>query len=127
METIGEKKEFDQDALNRTWRAMCNRMPAQMQGLATRLKNLSPEIADYPNIEVLVESRIMLEEINAIKSRIRATLIKELQNGNITLNIRLAKEEEIKPRMTPRNVLDNMKKEFPAIGKLVQTLGLDLV
>ena len=127
VETIGEKKEFDQDALNRTWRAMCNRMPAQMQGLATRLKNLSPEIADYPNIEVLVESRIMLEEINAIKSRIRATLIKELQNGNITLNIRLAKEEEIKPRMTPRNVLDNMKKEFPAIGKLVQTLGLDLV
>lgn len=127
VETIGEKKEFDQDALNRTWRAMCNRMPAQMQGLATRLKNLSPEIADYPNIEVLVESRIMLEEINAIKSRIRATLVKELQNGNITLNIRLAKEEEIKPRMTPRNVLDNMKKEFPAIGKLVQTLGLDLV
>lgn len=127
VETIGEKKEFDQDALNCTWRAMCNRMPAQMQGLATRLKNLSPEIADYPNIEVLVESRIMLEEINAIKSRIRATLIKELQNGNITLNIRLAKEEEIKPRMTPRNVLDNMKKEFPAIGKLVQTLGLDLV
>lgn len=127
VETIGEKKEFDQDALNRTWRAMCNRMPAQMQGLATRLKNLSPVIADYPNIEVLVESRIMLEEINAIKSRIRATLIKELQNGNITLNIRLAKEEEIKPRMTPRNVLDNMKKEFPAIGKLVQTLGLDLV
>lgn len=127
VETIGEKKEFDQDALNRTWRAMCNRMPAQMQGLATRLKNLSPEIADYPNIEVLVESRIMLEEINAIKSRIRATLIKELQNGNITLNIRLAKEEEIKPRMTPLNVLDNMKKEFPAIGKLVQTLGLDLV
>jgi len=127
VEATGEKKEFDQDALNRTWRAMCNRMPAQMQGLATRLKNLSPVIADYPNIEVLVESRIMLEEINAIKSRIRATLIKELQNGNITLNIRLAKEEEIKPRMTPRNVLDNMKKEFPAIGKLVQTLGLDLV
>ena len=106
---------------------MCIVIPAQIRSITSQQKKNTPEKADYTNIEVLVESRIMLEEINAIKSRIRATLIKELQNGNITLNIRLAKEEEIKPRMTPRNVLDNMKKEFPAIGKLVQTLGLDLV
>lgn len=126
IENKDEKKEFSQDDLEITWRAMCSRMPQQMKSMAMRMRNLSPVITTYPDIEVTVESSMMLEEMMGIKARIRATLAKELQNGNIRLNIRLAEQTEIKPRMTRFDVLEKMKKDYPAIEKLVKDFGLDL-
>ena len=119
-----ESEGFTQQDLVVSWRAMCSRMPEKMQALAQRMKNITPTITEYPTILVLAGNNIQLNEMLAIKSRIRATLAKELRNGQIEVEIRLAKHEEIKPMLTPRESFDRLLKTNRPVKKLVDTLGL---
>ncbi|WP_449017227.1 DNA polymerase III subunit gamma/tau [Prevotella sp.] len=121
-----ESEGFTQQDLVVSWRAMCSRMPEKMQALAQRMKNITPTITEYPTILVLAGNNIQLNEMLAIRSRIRATLAKELRNGQIEVEIRLAKHEEIKPILTPRESFDRLLKTNRPVKKLVDTLGLCL-
>ena len=121
-----ENEAFTQQELVVRWRAMCTRMPDKMQALAQRMKNITPTITEFPNIQVLAENNIQLNEMLPIRSRIRATLAKDLHNGQIGLTIRLARQEEIKPMLTPREELDKLMRNNSPVKKLVEALGLDL-
>ena len=121
-----ENEEFTQDFLELQWLSMCNRMPQQMVGLASRMKNMQPRIAAFPEIELVVDNQMLLDQVNEIKGRIRVTLAKALHNGHITLSLRLAEAEEISRRKTKREVYEEMmqKKEVRAF---FDSLGLELV
>ena len=121
-----EKEEFSQQELIVQWRAMCKRMPNGMQALAQRMGNITPTITAFPNIQILAENNIQLNELLPIKARIRATLAKYLHNGQLEVDIRLAKQEEIKPMLTPHQELEKLKKENRPVSKLIEALGLDL-
>lgn len=122
----GEHKAFTEDEMLTQWVGMCNRMPQNMTGLAARLKNMTPTVKDFPNIEVVVDNEILLEEINKIKGRIRNTLIKALRNSDLTLSLRLAKPEEIKRIPTNRERFEELKNSNKAFEKLSQMLGLEI-
>ncbi len=121
-----EKEEFSQQELIVQWRAMCKRMPNGMQALAQRMGNITPTITAFPNIQILAENNIQLNELLPIKARIRATLAKYLHNGQLEVDIRLAKQEEIKPILTPHQELEKLKKENRPVSKLIEALDLDL-
>ena len=121
-----EKEEFSQQELIVQWRAMCKRMPNGMQALAQRMGNITPTITAFPNIQILAENNIQLSELLPIKARIRATLAKYLHNGQLEVDIRLAKQEEIKPMLTPHQELEKLKKENQPILRLIEALSLDL-
>ena len=121
-----KNEPFDQDFLELQWLSMCNRMPKEMIGLASRMKNMTPHITECPNIELIVENQNLLDQVNTIKGRIRATLADALNNGNIHLNIRLAKAEEIKPILTRKELFEQIRDTHPAIRKLCDELQLDL-
>ena len=121
-----EKEEFSQQELIVQWRAMCKRMPNGMQALAQRMGNITPTITAFPNIQILAENNIQLNELLPIKARIRATLAKYLHNGQLEVDIRLAKQEEIKPMLTPHQELEKLKKENRPVSKLIEALDLDL-
>ena len=122
-----EKEEFSQQELIVQWRAMCKRMPNGMQALAQRMGNITPTITAFPNIQILAENNIQLSELLPIKARIRATLAKYLHNGQLEVDIRLAKQEEIKPMLTPHQELEKLKKENQPVLRLIEALSLDLV
>ena len=117
---------FTEEELDRQWMLMCNRMPREMIGLASRMKNIVPSISDYPNIEIVVDNEILLGEIQNIKGRIRATLAKALGNGNIQLLLRLSKVEEVKVLLSRREVLEEMKKTNPGVKMLLDSLELEM-
>ena len=123
-----EKKPFTEDDLLFQWHAMCKRMQSidKLKGLATRMRNIIPSITTYPHVEIVAENDILQREIEEIKKRIRITLANELHNADITISIRLAKQEEIKPLLRPNELFDKIKKENPAIAKLSEVLLLDL-
>ena len=122
----GEATEFTEDQLSLEWLRMCNRMPSQMTGLAQRMKNIQPTILSYPDIEILVDNKLLLDQLGAIKGRIRASLAASLHNGSITVNLRLAKQNEIKPVLTKKQIFDKMKKDYKPFALLVDGLGLEL-
>ena len=117
---------FSQEDLERCWLSMCTRMPQSMKGIASRLKNITPLISDYPVIEAVIDNQILLNQIADIKPRINATLAKELHNGNIKINLRLAEAGEIKQIMSKRDVFDLLKKDNESFSKLCEKLELDL-
>ena len=121
-----EATEFTEDQLSLEWLRMCNRMPSQMTGLAQRMKNIQPTILSYPDIEILVDNKLLLDQLGAIKGRIRASLAAGLHNGSITVSLRLAKQNEIKPLLTKRQIFDKMKKGYKPFALLVDGLGLEL-
>lgn len=126
VENAEERNAFTEEDLLVQWRAMCTRMPENMRAMSTRMRNLSPVITDYPNVEIVAENQILYDQMLTIKSRIRATLAKCLKNGSLQVSIRLAKQDEIKPLLSPKETLDQLVKENTAVGRLVQYLSLDL-
>ncbi len=123
----GEESRFTQDNLDLEWLRMCDRISKKDMSLGMRLKNVKVTITDYPNIEAVVSNEaFMRQDVLPIKNRLRVTMCLYLHNGNIKLNIRAAKQDEIKKILTPAEQLEKMEKDNPAVGLLTQTLGLKL-
>ena len=66
----GESDDFNEEQLAFQWLSMCNRMPKEMVGMAQRMKNMTPHITEFPNVEVVVENEILLHQMEGIKARI---------------------------------------------------------
>jgi DNA polymerase-3 subunit gamma/tau len=121
-----ETNAFTDSELQLQWRLMCNRMPKQMVGIASRMRNMTPAITDYPNIEVAVDNQILLDQMKNIQERIKATLAKTLHNGNINLKLRLADETEIVKTLSKNDILELMKKESEPLTLLCEKFDLEL-
>ena len=120
-----EHEVFTQEFLELQWLSMCNRMPQKMIGLASRMKNMTPRISTFPDIEIVVDNQMLLDQVNEIKGRIKATLARALHNGDINLSLRLAKTEEISKRLTKKEVLDELMKQ-KEVRSFVESFGLEL-
>ena len=125
-QSIIEEKRFTEADLSVQWTLMCNRMPQNFVGLASRLKNLVPRITSYPNFEVVVDNNILLEHINQIRGKIRATMRQTLNHKSIEFSVRLANQDELKKTFTKREVFDDLRKRNLAFEKLRTKLGLEL-
>jgi DNA polymerase-3 subunit gamma/tau len=101
-------------------------MQQEMKGMSARVKNMTLRITDYPNIEVVVDNQILLDEIQRIKGRVRATLAQKLHNGNIEVTYRLAEIEEVGKILTRKELFDKMRNENPAIEKLRILMNLEM-
>ena len=101
-------------------------MPHEMVALATSMKNMKPRLLEFPQIEVVVSNQILLDQLRNIKSRIKATLARDLHNGQIELELRLAEPDEIAKILTPAELLKAITEENPSIAKLRAALDLEL-
>ncbi len=126
VEISGENQTFDEEQLLVQWTAMCNRMPKEMTGIAARMKNITPKISGFPNIEVVADNQILLDEMAKIKGKICNTLIQCLRNSDITLAMRLAKPEEIKRIPTNRERFEELTNTNKAFSRLKTMLNLML-
>lgn len=127
VKDTGEHRTFTEDELCTVWYAMCSRMPQQLAGLSARIKNLQPKITEFPNVEVVVDNQLLLDDITKIKSKILATLVKDLKNDDITLSLRKAKEEEVGRVLTRREQYMELTKKNKAVAKLQELLSLELI
>ena len=118
--------QFSQEDLELQWMAMCNRMPQELSGIATRMKNMNPIITEPPQIEVQVDNALIKQEMEDFKGRIVSTLRNGLQNESLSLEIRISEQKEQVKVMTRREQFEKLTKENPAIEKLRQVFNLEL-
>ena len=123
-----ENANFNDDDLQLQWLTMCNRilLNKEMTALAQRMKNVQVKITTLPNIEVLVDNKLLLDEIEGIKGRIRASLAATLHNGHINISTRLARQEERTRILSPREILDKMQNDNEAVAMLTNLLKLEM-
>ena len=74
----------------------------------------------------MVDNNILLEHINQIRGKIRATMRQTLNHKSIEFSVRLANQDELKKTFTKREVFDDLRKRNPAFEKLRTKLGLEL-
>ncbi len=121
-----EHEEFTQQDLEFQWMMMCNRMPQQLSGIATRMKNMNPVIKEVPQVEVMVENQLAYDQMMEIKGSIVNTLKIYLHNHDITLDIKVAEHQEKVRILTRKEQFELMEKENPAIARLRDLLDLEL-
>lgn len=126
-EQTGLHEQFTDDMLRFQWLSMCNRMPDSMQGIRIRMKNLTPKLMDFPNVEVVVDNKMLLDDVQKIKRRVENTLIKTLRNDDIKLTLRLARQEEIERILSTRELYEKACEANPAVKKLGEMLGMEFV
>ena len=117
---------FTQIELKTEWNNMLNRMPQSMVGLVARLKNITPKLLDYPNVEVVVDNQILLNQLKQIQGRVRATLANDLKEPNLTLSLRLTQGSEVRKTLSKKELFEKMRKNNPAVEKLRESLDLIL-
>ena len=118
--------EFTQEQVEGQWMGMCLRMQnvKDLIGLASRMKAIVPTITQYPNIEVVIDNQLLLNDILNIKGRILQTFKIGLGNQSVNINYRLAEANEVTKVLSKRELLENLMKENPSIAKLTQDLKL---
>ena len=102
------------------------RMPQPMSGLAARLKNVKPRIVNYPHIELVVDNQSVQSQVAAIAGRIRATMAKSLNNGEIRFSVRLAAIEEVGKVLNNHEIFKQLREKNSAINKLSTLLDLEV-
>ncbi len=119
---------FTQEQVEGQWINMCMRMQniKELIGLANRMKAVTPTITNFPNIEVVVDNQLLLNDILNIKNRIRPTFVQGLRNNQIQIDYRIAKADEIKKVLSKREVFDNIMDSNPAFKKMVSVFNLAL-
>ena len=119
---------FSQEQVEGQWISMCLRIQnvKDLIGLASRMKPIVPKITDFPNIEVVVDNQLLLDDILRIKNRIRSTFVQGLQNNELQITYRLAEANEVTKILSKRELLEKLKEENPAVGKLMQSMKLVL-
>jgi len=101
-------------------------MPQQLTALAARMKNMKPVITTFPEVEVDVDNKIMLEQIENIKGSILKTLKHYLHNNAITFTPKLVEHHEQVKILSRREQFEEITKQYPAVQMLKEILDLDL-
>ena len=122
-------QKFSQEDLELQWMSMCNRMSdnqPQLIGIATRMKNMNPQLAEFPHVEITVEKELIKQDMEAIQKSILKTLQLHLNNQQITFTILVSDQKEPTKILSRREQFEEMRKTNPAIAKLQQVLDLEL-
>ncbi len=124
--TDGEQQPFTEEQLQGQWMSMCIRMQSitQFYGLSQRLKMLTPKITEYPIVEVVIDNPILYEDVKKIKNRIRSTIVQGLHNSTIGITYRIAAQSEITKIRSKKEIFDDLRKNNPALDKLIQDFKL---
>ena len=121
-----EDTRFTDEKLQVEWQMMCNRMPESMVGIARRMNNMKPVITDYPNIELVIDNKMLFDEMSEIRGRINATLVRALHNAKVNLTLRLASEEEVGRVLSEKERYEELLEENSAVKKLDELFELVL-
>ena len=121
-----EKAVFSQDELELQWMSMCNRMPQRLSGIAARLKNLNPQITDFPAVKLVVPNEIIKVEVDNIYGSILNTLKIYLHNCEITLNVAVAEKKEQVKILTRKEQFEEMVRQNHSVEKLRAAFDLEL-
>lgn len=126
QKVTAQNTAFSEQELMIQWKMMCNRMPQEKIGLAQRMKNLTPRITTFPNIEVVIDNDILLKQLQEDKENILAEMRTLLKNAQLNINLRLAEAQEVTKIYSKREIFEMLKKENPQFSKLCQSLKLQL-
>ena len=126
QQVTDEHQPFTQDELELQWLSMCNRMPQQLVGVASRMKNMKPVITELPKVEVVVSNEMIMAEVEKIRGSVLNTLKLHLHNSDIELTLRLDEHRQEVRLLTRREQFEELMRMNPVVAKLKAAFDLDI-
>ena len=119
--------DFEEKDLNYQWYRYAMALPQEETAFAGRMKNMRPILGPGYHIEVPVENKLVMDDMNRRRADILRHLQIELRNRQITLDFRLLEMKEEQHRAySPRERYAAMLKKSESLCKLRESLGLEL-
>lgn len=124
----GENQVFNQEQVLLEWARVCMRMEKKQAfiGLAQRMKGCKPVLKDFPHIEVVIDNQMLLDDILNIKRHILRIFQTDLHNSALDIEYRLAEVGEKKPLLSKYDMMEELKKQNPAMQQFCETFQLTL-
>ena len=121
-----DSRTFTDGDVQRQWLAYCSQMPAEMKGLAARMKNIVPKITSFPAIEAVADSQSLLDDMTPLKADMSKALADALHNSALTLTLRLAAAAEASKAMSRQEAYADLRRTNPSIDKLCASLDMEI-
>ncbi|MGL4994101.1 MAG: DNA polymerase III subunit gamma/tau [Bacteroidales bacterium] len=112
------------EQLLKVWKEYTYRIPDQ-HIMVNTMQSCKPSIVDGTVIDVMVDNTIQQEKLTTEASTLLPYLRQVLRNSDITLNVRVNKQEKRKA-FSKREIFDELKEENSIIRKLATKYGLEI-
>ena len=122
-----EQVSFTQQQLQEQWNAMCVRMNESQPGLATRLRNVTPQVADNFNVLLVLPNNELLQQVRRVKKRITKTLQLALRNNAVSLTETVDLQKYNSSVLTNQEYMKHLTDTYPLFVKMCQHLQLEQV
>ncbi len=126
---VADKKEeyndaiVTQESMLKVWETFANQQEAFIK---QTLNNADPTLKNGQEICITLENTFKEDKVNEIKTVLMPFLRRQLRNNQLTLSISITDDLVTTRAFTPKEKLELMMKENPALGKLIDTLGLEM-
>ena len=120
-----EANLFTEAELLGVWSEYCQRLKKEKL-LKNTMSLYLPKMVSDVVFEVEVNSEINKQYLTDNSNAILTYLREKLQNGDITMTIKIAEGNAIKKALTSREIFDEMAQKNPSLQKLSDEFGLEL-
>ena len=121
-----ENLPVSEDGLRICWKQFAMTLPKEESAMAGRLMIIRPKLTGETSFTVVIDNKIVAQDLQAIQPRIEAYLRQQMQNRHISMNIKL--EENLTTHRIYSRVeqYQMLEKRNPVLKKLKELLDLDL-
>ena len=128
VEQVATKEDLpvSEDGLRICWKQFVLTLPKEESAMAGRLTIIRPNLTGEASFTVVIDNKIVAQDLHSIKPRIESYLRQQMQNSHITMSIKL--EENLNTHRIYSRVeqYQMLEKKNPALKKLKEMLDLDL-
>ena len=122
-------KPFTVADLRLAWREFIETLPQEQRAMAERMKGMEPvaegDVMTAP-AEVVVENKLVLDQLNALKAQLLAFLRGRLDNAAVDIRFRVREAEEKHRAFSQKEKFDAMLAKSEPLRHLRESLQLEL-
>lgn len=129
--TSDAREPFTEEQFLNVWNNLAEKIQAEGTEGCTMvyaaMKTRKPEVKDNFLVEIGVDNKSQLEELNFRKTDLHDYLRKTLSNGGINVTPKVIKDKSQKKAYTDEEKFQKMAENNPALLTLKNELGLDFI
>ncbi len=121
---LGDSEFTDEDLLD-SWKEYTRKLPIEQKAFAMRMESATINRLDDVTFEMVVDNKIIEHDFESLKPSIERFIRKQLDNGGITMKVRVIEPEENKRPFSRMEKFQMMAEKNNALLKLRDEFDLD--
>ena len=127
QDSAEEDYPVTEDNISFSWHEFINTLPQEETAMAQRMKVIRPKLLKDTIFEVMVENEQVKVYMEKMAPRVERHMRENLHNRHITMTVRIAEPSETHRITSKPQQYQAMSQRNPALQKLKETFGLELV